>query len=281
MKNVQHFLLTRFNVRVNYSVERIGINPDWLFHRFKLFEQYCYPSVLAQTNSDFKWLVYFDADTPQSFKEKISNYAKWENFLPIYLDTEFSDQINQKIIADLVSQETDYVITTRMDNDDAISKDFIAMIQANIQENDYEFISFENGYVLNGERLYAFKYLNNPFMSLVERVNSSSNTQVQTILCGEHSQISKQAAIRSIRMSPVWLQVVHGRNVSNRTRGIRQPIHQLLDNRFVIDTTELPQQENLGLYWLDKTASLLKQPVELAIQLLPPYLKTSIKEILT
>jgi hypothetical protein len=281
MKRIQHFLLTRFNVRVNYDLARTGVDPIWLSHRFKLFERFCYPSVRSQTNLDFQWLVYFDSETPPIFKERIDRYAEWENFLPIYLDTEFTDQINREKVSELIQEKTEYLITTRMDNDDAVCKNFIQYIQDGFEEREFEFLSFVNGYVLHDVKLYSFKYTNNPFTSLIERIKPASIDKIRTILCGEHSQLSALGNIRQIQTDSTWLQVVHGKNVSNRIRGVRQPIHKLFDNRFVIDTTQLPQQDNAWLYWLDKTWSLLKQPVEWAARQFPANLKTSIKEFLT
>jgi hypothetical protein len=278
MTKIQHFLLTRFNVKVNYNSAKTGIDPAWLSHRFDLFERFCYPSVHAQTSSDFQWLVYFDSETPQVFKEKIDRYAEWENFIPIYLETEFSDQINQEKIFALIKEKTEYLITTRMDNDDAVCKFFIQSIRDNFEEREFEFISFVNGYVLDSGKLYSFKYLNNPFTSLVERIKSTSTTEIRTVLCGEHSQLSKLGHIKQIETDSTWLQVVHGKNVSNRIRGIRQPIRKLLDNRFVIDTSDLPQQDDAWLYWLDKTSSLLKQPIEWLVRQFPPNLKTIIRK---
>jgi Putative rhamnosyl transferase len=281
MKKIQHFLLTRFNVRVNYDSERTGIEPTWLSHRFDLFERFCYPSVRAQTNLDFQWLVYFDSETPPIFKERIDRYAEWENFIPIYLETEFSDQINQENVFGLIKKKTKYLITTRMDNDDAVCKNFIQSIQENFEEKEFEFISFINGYVLETGKLYSFKYINNPFTSLVERIKSTSTDEIRTILCGEHSQLSALGNIKQIETDSTWLQVVHGKNVSNRIRGVRQPIRKLLDNnRFIIDASGIPQQDNAWLYWLDKTWSLLKQPIEWTARQFPSRLKTSLKEFL-
>jgi hypothetical protein len=278
MNENQHFLLTRFNVRVNYDSKRSGINPDWLSHRFDLFERFCYPSVRAQTNSNFKWLVYFDSDTPAFFKEKISQYAKWKNFFPIYIDAEFCDQLNREVVSRFVEEQTEYLITTRIDNDDAVCKNFIQLIQDHSEKKEFEFLSFLNGYVLDTGKLYSFKYVNNPFISLVEKIGSSSANDFKTILCGEHSQLSTLGNIKRIDTDAVWLQVVHGKNISNRIRGIRQPIQKLLDNRFSIDTIGLPLQDNFLPYWLDKSWSLFKQPLELIADHLPSNLKASIKK---
>jgi hypothetical protein len=280
MEQKQHFLITRFNVKVNYDSARKGIDMDWLSHRFDLFEKFCYPSVYAQTNSNFQWIVYFDSETPEVFKEKIHKFQDWKAFLPIYISTEFSDQINCKIIASFIREDTKYLITTRMDNDDAISSNFIQLIQENFEGQEFEFLSFPNGLVLSAGRLYSLRYVNNPFISLVERIKPELMYGFRTILCGEHSQLSTLGNIKKINTYPSWLQVVHGKNVSNRIRGIRQPIRKLSEICFAVDINELPQQDFLLLYWFDKIWSLSKQPIEFVNQHFPPMLKSKIKKFL-
>jgi Putative rhamnosyl transferase len=280
MINCQHFLLTRFNVRVNYDSQRTGVNPEWLAHRFDLFEKYCYPSVRSQTNLDFKWLVYFDSETPQAFRQKIQKYSEWQNFIPVYLNTEFTDEINRQVVSEYLNKNTEYLITTRLDNDDAVCRSFVQKFQDCFDEQEIEFISLVNGYVLNDRRLYLFRYPNNPFTSLIERIDHKNSHQFRTILCGEHSQISAVGKLRKINGEPAWLQVVHGKNVSNRVRGTRQPISKL-DGNFEIFPTELSQTESIWLYWLDKFWSYAKQPLEFIMRQLPSNLRGSIRKFLT
>jgi hypothetical protein len=276
----QHFLITRFNVRVSYSSQRAGTNPEWMAHRFDLFEKYCYPSVRSQTNLNFKWLVYFDSETPQPFQQRIQKYSEWENFIPIYLDTEFTDEINRQIVSSYLNENINYLITTRLDNDDSVCREFIQLIRDCFNEQEMEFLSFIKGYVLNDFKLYAFRYPNNPFTSLIEKIDSTFPNHVKTILCGEHSQLSTLGTLKQINSAPAWLQVVHGKNVSNRVRGIRQPIAKL-NEHFEICLTKHTREENIWMYWLDKTRSYLKQPMESIAHHLPSNLKVNIKKYLT
>ena len=71
MKKVQHFILTRFNLRLvevsaDLDSDKFGNKIDrdqWLLHRFELFERYCLPSMAAQANQDFRWFLFFDEAT--------------------------------------------------------------------------------------------------------------------------------------------------------------------------------------------------------------------------
>jgi glutaredoxin-related protein len=273
----QHFILTRFNVKVDYSPARNGLNPEWLSHRFELFEQFCYPSVRSQSNQNFKWLVYFDSETPDDFKAKIKQYAEWQNFIPVFLDGQFSQEINRAIILEHLEKDTEFLITTRLDNDDAVAVNFVQTIQNSFARQPLEFLNLTNGYVWSNNRLYSFEYLHNPFMSLIEKVNLQASNGFKTILCGEHTQIAAYGAIRQIRSKPIWLQVIHGKNVSNRIRGIRQPITRLGED-FSIDPNCIPSQEDQISYWVDKGVTLIKFPVDEIAVRLPKGMRTYIRK---
>lgn len=277
MKSFNHFILTRFNVKVAYSKSGTGLDPEWLKHRFKLFDQFCYPSVRAQLNQNFKWIVFFDSQTPQAFKDKVKEYSKWQNFIPVYVDGEFTNQINQSTLMNHLTSGVEYLITTRLDNDDAVCKDFVQIVQNNFHEQDSEFINLAYGYVWKDGKLYSFKYLNNPFMSLIEKINKLKAEEFKTILCKEHTQLSSIGQIQQIKTQPAWLQVVHEKNVSNRIRGIRQPIKKLGD-RFAISVEDVPRQEKPLLYWMDKGLSILKFPLESIVLSLPKDTRARLRE---
>ncbi|MBW4643619.1 MAG: putative rhamnosyl transferase [Goleter apudmare HA4340-LM2] len=280
MKSFQHFILTRFNVRVDYSKSRTGINPDWLTHRFKLFDQFCYPSVRSQSNQNFKWLVFFDSETPRRFQTKIQEYAQWQNFIPIYVDCEFTDEINRETVLHYLKTNVDYLITTRLDNDDAVSQDFVQLIQSNFQQQEFEFLNFTSGYVWHNGKLYAFDYFHNPFMSLFEKIHEPTINGFKTIICGQHTELSALGKIKQIKTKPTWLQVIHEKNVSNRIRGIRQPIKHLTDN-FSIPTEYTATQEQLLPYLLDKSFTLLKSPVESLVLALPKNTRSNLRKAWT
>jgi hypothetical protein len=279
MQPFTHIVLTRFNVRVNYSASRTGIDPDWLAHRFQLFEQFCYPSMRSQVNQNFKWLVFFDSETPIAFKQKIAGYAEWHHFIPVYVDGEFTSALNRTTVLAHLPQDTEFLITTRLDNDDAVSRDFIEVIQANFWHQSLEFINLTNGYVWSDGRLYSFQYLKNPFMSLIERIQQRSLDGFKTVLCGEHTQLAAIGAIKQVKTVPTWLQVVHGKNVSNRIRGVREPV-QKLGERFFIDRQDIPLSDPLLSYWMDRSFTLAKVPLEAVATLLPISMKTQLRKLL-
>lgn len=92
-----------------------------------LFENYCLPSVKKQTNQNFIWFVFFDINTPDSFRNKIKIIEDdYQNFKPIFVDG--INMLNSTFIQYVVNHSKDddeFVITTRLDNDDFIHKNFI------------------------------------------------------------------------------------------------------------------------------------------------------------
>jgi hypothetical protein len=80
VRDFDHFLLTRFNVRIE---ERAS--EGWLRHRLRYFEALCRASVVSQTEPSFTWLVYFDADRDPWFQTEIDRLSEGA-FEPIWVD---------------------------------------------------------------------------------------------------------------------------------------------------------------------------------------------------
>ena len=73
----QHFILTRFNVKAKDwgedSVGRQTLTSAWLDERFSLFLKYCLPSILNQSRKNFKWLIYFNNDIEEKYRDVINS----------------------------------------------------------------------------------------------------------------------------------------------------------------------------------------------------------------
>jgi hypothetical protein len=226
MPHFSHFILTVFNVRVAYGGDK---PPDrtWLDHRFRLFDSFCYPSVRAQGCQDFTWLVLFDAATPTEYRKKIEKYQEWDRFVPVYVDEVMSVEafarMKDRVIGDRAGSP-EILVTTQLDNDDALHRTYIERIQSEVKGEAFEFINASNGYVLDYERnrLYRKRDLSNPFVSLIEPFRD-----FKTVWCGPHPKLSTFGPIRQIETEPLWLQVVHGKNISNNV-GIRRRLPRML-----------------------------------------------------
>lgn len=236
MNRFNHFIVTRFNVNVSYADPRIRLDPEWLRHRFALFDRFCYPSVRGQSSHNFTWLVLFDSDTPDIFKQKVQEYSQWDNFIPVYMAASNVQigSITRHVITNYMSEGVRRIVTTRLDNDDALHRNFVQTLQDTVShknEHAREFINFTRGYVWHNSKVYLTHQKSNPFISLVENASD-----FRTIYCGvAHTQYFTVAPVREVMIPPLWLQVVHETNISNTVQGVRRPIKCL--RNFAIDGT--------------------------------------------
>lgn len=217
---MKHFLLTRFNLKntawknTNNEVH-IGLTKNWLNHRFKFFQTYCLPSVLNQTNKEFIWLLIFDIDTPKEYILKINALIKNEpNFKVIFADG-FDDLLPsiKSEIEKHIEVVDKYIITTRMDNDDTIHKDFIKTIQNLFKPIDNLILDLRKGFQLilqDKVEVREFYDCYNPFISLVESV-----TKYDTVLSKEHKNWNKNT-VKIYKNKHLWIQLIHNQNQANR-----------------------------------------------------------------
>ena len=255
MNLYDHFVLTRFNVRTEFSRGRV---PDdaWLRHRFQLFEQFAYPSMQSQSVEKFTWLVFFDEATAANFKQQIAGYAQCHNFVPYFVDklavgTEAAQALLSSTIRAHCSPDASHIITTRFDNDDAIGKHYLAHIQNQFAAQSFQFINFTNGYILRGKKLYKKRHLSNPFISLIEEAGD-----FRTVWLAGHHKLADLGNIVQVDCSPQWLQVVHRRNFRNRVGvgNLRVPL-RLVRQEFCFD---LPEASKVEPKWAIKLENKLK-----------------------
>ena len=220
--NIQHFILTRFNLLLrNKDKEGNKVRTKSLLeHRFALFEQYCLPSIKNQTCQNFEWVVLFDSTTPEAFKKKIEEYKKeCPLLIPVFVEPEngryFAEIFREEVVKRLNSQR---VITTYLDNDDALSIHFVEDLQKRAESpSNGNFINYVDGYQYYTDYKYVMRihYPRNHFMSVVEEGNPAT---IKTIYgYGSHYYIEKIPGIKIeyVKNQPMWCEVIHEKNMGN------------------------------------------------------------------
>lgn len=152
MAQFQHYIITRFNLgrddwNTTKNSEKV-LSNSWLEKRFELFENFCFNSVKNQTNQNFKWLVFFDINTPDEYRIKIDSFKeKFSNFYPIFIDgmSNFLPSIVENIKK---MDENPFIITSRLDNDDCIHKDYVNTVQSYFDNQDFMAVDFIDGYTI-------------------------------------------------------------------------------------------------------------------------------------
>lgn len=242
---MKHFIITRFNLKLEkWKTAKDGskvLTDEWLHQRFKLFEEYCLPSVLNQSSLDFEWLIFFDIDTPKYYRQRISELIDiHEHIRVVYIDgfKELIPSLKQEIMSKLI-QDDEFIITTRLDNDDAIHRDFIKTIQdLSIKEHE-TVIDLQKGYQMNIEnnryevREYVFPF--NQFVSLVENRDSFN-----TVLSKKHLKWAETPSIRIDKKKPFWIEIIHESNKSNDTKKYLPYLNRIKLKDFGIECDYIP-----------------------------------------
>ena len=218
----RHFLITRFNVNINPVDFPQRLEDTWLAQRFELFQRYCFPTVSAQTDQEFTWLVLFDEQTPARYRSMIAVYARYGNFVPVWCGgyRTIVPQVARTMRE--LAPDADWFLTTRLDNDDGLSVAFMqclhgvadALSEADLKPFDTLFINFPNGLQYCNGVFYDFRDMTNAFVSLLERSHDP-----HTVFWVDHPSIHDVSPVIQAETSPIWLQVVHDMNVYNYLRG--------------------------------------------------------------
>ncbi|MEP3052423.1 MAG: glycosyltransferase [Erythrobacter sp.] len=214
--SIEHFLLTRFNIASEGREKTIRKRPGWLERRFELFEQFCLPSVAAQTNQDFCWFIYFDCETAPEFRNRIDNLRQRRNFEARYVAS-FSNELASLDISKRMLPQTERVITTRLDNDDALARFFLTQVRRSAENSpNGTILNFPSGLELASGKLYRSSHRENSFVSLVE-----SSKDIRTVWSDPHNMLARRWRYHQIPSAPAWLQAIHQENVANRVKGQR------------------------------------------------------------
>lgn len=211
--SLTHVLLTRFNLPTPGVESMVRAKDGWLRERQELFERFCLPSVQAQSKSEFNWIVYFDTQSPPWLKARVAELAMSGTFAAIYRDSvPRTDLLSD--IREVAGDDTDVLLTTNLDNDDAVAHDFVERLQAQVGDGGRCAIYLSNGLIRSGMNLYRRHDPHNAFASVSENWSGAV-----TCWSDWHDRLGGSMDVRPVGGEPGWLQVVHNGNVSNRIKG--------------------------------------------------------------
>lgn len=197
---MKHYILTRFNKGIYAKANA----AEWMQHRMDLFDRYTAPSIERQTCKDFTWVLQFDYQTPIPVLDKYRGIrgvvTTFDDFIP-WVQTHHP--------------ANEACITSRLDNDDYVERDWIEKIQAYQRKSkhdapfvlDFEGRAFEmtTGKYYNPNRLRP----NSMFLSLLE----PPGIPVTCVSC-EHSHMPARHPSLKLKQYG-WVMVCHGHNLIN------------------------------------------------------------------
>lgn len=218
---LRHILITRFNLATGGREAGLRARPGWLERRFDLFERICLPSVAAQDEQAFDWILYFDEATPGWARDRLEALRRTRHFHVFYTGL-FDHRGWARSVRGLIGEPLPgrVLITSNLDNDDALARDYVARVQAAARfhaDKPRFAVNLPDGFVLAGDALYAHRHFQNAFTNLIEPDDANFAT-VKTI---RHMELSDHVEVMQAEGRPAWIQLVHDGNVSNRIRGRR------------------------------------------------------------
>ncbi len=226
-----HYIITRFNLRL-WTHDKRGKAIDreqWMERRLELFERYCLPSLCRQTCRNFTWFLLFDKQTPEKYKQRVTGYKRLCPQIQLIGMQPTSAVAFIGTVQDFVKDfakehlkehpEADRIITTYLDNDDALRQDFVEKVQLAAESvKPRTFISFSKGiqYFTELQIATQIPYKNNHFISFVEDIDGI-HPIVTVYGFGSHFYIEQipDCDIEYIDDAPMWVEVVHEENVDN------------------------------------------------------------------
>ena len=210
------FLITEFN----WGNNPIGISEEYLDKRFKIFDKYTFPSVNAQTDKNFTWILLLNDKTPQKFKNILEHYKSTAKINIVLAYTDENKGFPARVIRNYINVKTKYILTCRCDNDDMIAKNYIEKMKENFRPIHNTYIDFIRGYCFNEKDniINTYKYRSCHFLGYVENLEKRD---FETVLNHNHAMVKNYGFIRRIdnKNYPLWCEICHEDNQINSFQG--------------------------------------------------------------
>lgn len=208
-----HVFLTRFNLPSTGVESIIRAAETWLVQRIALFERYTVPSVRSQRGDDIHWIVYLDPQSPEWLLRRMGELEDEGLLLAIRREAVSPEDLAADVRR-AAGRDVGSVITANLDNDDGLAIDFVERLRLAPVTGQRTAIYLTRGLIRSGDALYLREDPDNAFCAVREDL-------VDPLTCWAdwHNRLDQHMPVARLSGPPVWLQVVHGANVSNRVRG--------------------------------------------------------------
>jgi hypothetical protein len=137
--SLRHIVITRFSYRGRDVFKRVAgppfhraedpLEPKRLDIRFMLFELTCLPSVLAQVEQGFDWVLLVDRALPASYLARLRSLVSVRKATFIHAFDPQSDPGALGWLRDYLPADTHRVVTSNLDDDDSLPTRFTGVLQ--------------------------------------------------------------------------------------------------------------------------------------------------------
>jgi len=208
--------MTRLNQKWSYR----NLDLDYMHYRLDLFELTTYPSLLNQSFKDFKGLIITSPTIPDEIRKRMESY---ENYIIVYLDKKDGSQLPGNEFIEIfkknyVREEPGLLITTNIDSDDLLQKDYLQVINSNLEKiKEYPCVFHNRIYSqidINGKYLMEINFDPSVY-TFIEK--SDDISKIKTCWCRGHKMIVENAKENKYINDLKFLMTVHAANLSTST----------------------------------------------------------------
>jgi hypothetical protein len=118
----------------------------------------------------------------------------------------------------------EYLITTTLDSDDMLHKDYVKKIQKEFFKNqDLQIINFSTGYriFVNQREVWKILWNCNSLFTMIEKIGNKKEIRTCRYVYS-HVDICRRTFSKDVlnleTSGPMWLQIIHGANVQDKYR---------------------------------------------------------------
>ena len=220
-RKVQHLVLTRYAQKGLFYDD---FSAKWLDDRLRIFSEFCVPTMAQQTAGDFSWLVFCDETIDPNQLAAIEASAAAVPQFKLVLTSHDKGIALPQAIGRLIDEDTEILVTTRLDNDDGLHRQAIEVQQSYLppfvnSPEPRSVLNFPQGYRYETEtgRAYAAVWLHGSFMTLFEKLRPGTR-DFRNIYKVRHNWLHHTMPLHFDESIPGWLQVIHGLGESTEYR---------------------------------------------------------------
>jgi hypothetical protein len=221
---MRHLVLTRSAYPASYPIEANR-------RRLELFRRVTVPSLASQTERDWAWLLMVDGNDPLLSGRMLAaenagvpvfpvtvGQSAWVPPAPTTPDGRLAGDLggpwHRAVAAASVGAER--IVTTRIDDDDALAVDALARIRRAVGRSDPGLAAWmlPRGYRFHHNHVTPMRHLANMFVSL-----ESLPDPLHVVMDVKHNEIGTLGPVRMIDEQPAWLWVRHADTRSDRREG--------------------------------------------------------------
>lgn len=259
--NIKHLIITRFLNNDNMNLGSSVLNEDIIEYRMKLMVKYLYASLNNQSNLNFTHVILVHENLPEKYIKKI--YEIPSKFEKIVIKSNVLENNGYSVVKNEY-KNCDFLITSRIDDDDMIYFNAVEDIQKSIDNNTIISVhGYQNGCTMIDGETETFSHKTKPLGGMIAIlltlvINTKKNKKALSIYTlGRHTNIKnniienhKKLGIDILpdnfwklnsSINPAWVYVRHEKSDSQSKHITNKKIKFDMNKMFGFNTKQMKE----------------------------------------